>query len=142
MSADVSEIMSAVKNRIEQIGILKEVRVVENQIIFGRLLDTVPDLTGYPAALVCGGETLMKNGGVTCEVIIDVIVIDQFFDILGKTDESKMIMIKTRDLFAPALNGQLFSINEYHFMIRGVENIKLNPEHIAWNIKLTVFTSC
>lgn len=38
MSADVSEIMSAVKNRIEQIGILKEVRVVENQIIFGRLL--------------------------------------------------------------------------------------------------------
>ena len=84
----------------------------------------------------------MKNGGVTCEVIIDVIVIDQFFDILGKTEESKKIMIKTRDLFAPALNGQLFSINEYHFMIRGVENIKLNPEHIAWNIKLTVFTSC
>ena len=120
MSADVSEIMSAVKNRIEQIGILKEVRVVENQIIFGRLLDTVPDLTGYPAALVCGGETLMKHGGVTCEVIIDVIVIDQFFDILGKTEESKKIMIKTRDLFAPALNGQLFSINEYHFMIRGV----------------------
>ena len=57
-------------------------------------------------------------------------------------EESKKIMIKTRDLFAPALNGQLFSINEYHFMIRGVENIKLNTEHIAWNIKLTVFTSC
>lgn len=89
MSADVSEIMSAVKNRIEQIGILKEVRVVENQIIFGRLLDTVPDLTGYPAALVCGGETLMKNGGVTCEVIIDVIVMTNFLTFWEKRKKAK-----------------------------------------------------
>lgn len=141
MSVDVSEIMLAVKNRIEEAGALKEVRIMENQIVFGNLLDAVSDLTAYPAVVVCGGEMLMKNGGMTCEVMLDIIFINQFFDIPEKNVESKRIMSQIRDLFTPGADGRLFSIGENHFMVRGIDNMKLSLEHMAWKIKLTVFAS-
>ena len=108
---------------------------------FSNLIELLPELTHFPAAVITSGNIRPINIGATRETEIAIIVIDEFR--VSPDDLSGINLIdKTLELLSPELPGQVLKLGKAHLIFHSVTPIDLSDmQHTAWNITFTAKTS-
>ena len=108
---------------------------------YSNLIELLPELTHFPAAVITAGSIRPLNIGTTRETEVSVIVIDRF---RSSADETAGFTLIDRTLarLSPGQPGQPLTIGRVHFVFHSVTPLDLTDmQHCAWNITFTAKTS-
>lgn len=130
------EMLAALKQKLETEGIFNDIRILNNEIGYTSLFDTLPDLTRFPAAVLGTGSMTMENGGYTSRTLIDVVVIDTYYGNEAKVEESRNVLKKATEALNCSAFSQPLCLNGVHYIFERVGKLKLDDEHLVWSIKL------
>ena len=108
---------------------------------FSNLIELLPELTHFPAAVITAGSIRPLNIGATRETEVSVIIIDEFRSSADETAGADLID-RTLSLLSPDSPGQPLTIGRVHYVFHSVTPLDLTDmQHCALNLTFTAKTS-
>lgn len=135
-----NEILTNVWKILSDSGIYQEVRCAVMSG-YSNLFELLPELTAFPAAVICSGSIREPDPGATRETEVAVLVLDEF-----RTDHQALgghdLIDRTLTLLTGVFPGQPLTIGRVHYMLHSVTPVDLEESmHTAWNITLSAKTA-
>ena len=132
--------LRTLKTTIENENLFQEVRILGNEVISERLLNELPELTKFPACLLCAGPVSTENNGCTTRTPIEVVMIASCYGGDADLDAADEVMAQTMSLLKCNLYGEVLSIDGVYYVFEQRERLHFNPQHVAWKLRLTAKT--
>ena len=129
--------LRALKNKIETENIFQEVRILGNEIISERLLNELPELTKFPACLLCAGSRSLENNGCTTRTPIEAVVIASCYGGESDLDAADEVLAQTMTLLKCDSYSEVLSIDGIYYLFEQCEKLHFDPQHIAWKLRFT-----
>jgi hypothetical protein len=101
---------------------------------FSNLIELLPELSLFPAAVITAGSIRPIDQGATRETEVSIIVVDEFRCSADDTRGFNLID-RTVARLSSDIPGQPLTIGRVHFVFHSVTPLDLSStEHCAWNL--------
>ena len=131
------EILDAIENKLESLELFQSVRRPENVISDHELLDLLPDLTQFPAAVLLVRQTERSDSFMASKAV-DLIVIGRYFGLDTERAANETMRETVEGAFRQTQCVAFADRGEILIMLDNVEKLILGNEFSAWNLRLTV----
>lgn len=135
-----SEILYNVWKVLSDSGIFRECRCAVMSG-YSNLFELLPELTIFPACVICSGSVREVDLGASRETEVAVLVLDEFRTD-AETLEGHDLVDRTLTKLTSSIPGQALTVGRVHYLLHSVTPIDLEESmHTAWNITFTAKTS-
>ena len=131
------EILNVMQEKLESLGLFETVRQPENISSELNLLEQLPDLIQFPAAVLLVRQTERSDNFMASKAV-DLIVIGRYFGLDTERDANETMRETVEGAFRQTQCVAFAERGQILIMLDNVEKLILGNEFSAWNLRLTV----
>ena len=131
------EILDAVQNKLENLELFQTVLRPENATSELKLLELLPELTRFPAAVLIVRQFGRQDSHLA-SMQFDLVVIGQYFGLETERAACESLEETTEEAFRPTGCIDFENRGQALVMLDEAIPMELGPEYLAWNLSFEV----
>ena len=131
------EILNVVQAKLESLELFQTVRQPENCVSDLSLLEQLPDLTRFPAAVLLVRQSSRQDSHLGT-MSVDLVVIGQYFGLDDQRTACETLQQTVEDAFSQTGCINFEDRGQALVLLDDVTPMTLGPEYLAWNFSFEI----
>ena len=126
------DILNRIQQKLESLNLFQTIRQPANVISTHDLLDMLPDLTQFPAAILLAQSTTQSDHLAFSQ--IDLVVIGRYFGLESERNLCETMRKTTAEAFRQTIGVEFENSGQALIMLNEISPLMLGSEYLAWNL--------
>ena len=131
------EILNAMQHKLESLNLFQTIRQLENAGSDLNLLEKLPDLTLFPAAILMVRQSERQDRHLG-SMQVDLVVIGQYFGLENERTACETLQETVEDAFSQTSCIDFDNRGQVLVLFNEIVPLTLGSEYLAWNFSLEV----